>query len=66
MLFDEISTVTPEVQTKLLRVIQDKEFLPLGALENRTVDVRIIAATNEDLKRLIERRDGSARTSTTG
>jgi two-component system response regulator PilR (NtrC family) len=54
VLFDEISTVTPEVQTKLLRVIQDKEFLPLGALENRLVDVRIIAATNEDLKRLIE------------
>jgi DNA-binding NtrC family response regulator len=54
VLFDEISTVTPEVQTKLLRVIQDKEFLPLGALENKTVDVRIIAATNEDLKRLIE------------
>jgi DNA-binding NtrC family response regulator len=54
VLFDEISTVTPEVQSKLLRVIQDKEFLPLGALENRTVDVRIIAATNEDLKQLIE------------
>jgi len=54
VLFDEISTVTPEVQTKLLRVIQDKEFLPLGALESRIVDVRIIAATNEDLKRLIE------------
>jgi len=54
VLFDEISTVTPEVQTKLLRVIQDKEFLPLGALESRIVDVRVIAATNEDLKRLIE------------
>jgi two-component system response regulator PilR (NtrC family) len=54
VLFDEISTVTPEVQTKLLRVIQDKEFLPLGALESRIVDVRIIAATNEDLKQLIE------------
>ncbi len=54
VLFDEISTVTPEVQTKLLRVIQDKEFLPLGALENRLVDVRIIAATNEDLKQLIQ------------
>jgi DNA-binding NtrC family response regulator len=54
VLFDEISTVTPEVQTKLLRVIQDKEFLPLGALENKMVDVRIIAATNEDLRRLIE------------
>jgi DNA-binding NtrC family response regulator len=54
VLFDEISTVAPEVQTKLLRVIQDKEFLPLGALESRVVDVRVIAATNEDLKRLIE------------
>jgi len=54
VLFDEISTVTPEVQTKLLRVIQDKEFLPLGALESRIVDVRVIAATNEDLKHLID------------
>ena len=54
VLFDEISTVAPEVQTKLLRVIQEREFLPLGSLESRTVDVRIIAATNEDLQRLIE------------
>ena len=53
--FDEISTVTPEVQTEAACASsQDKEFLPLGALENRIVDVRIIAATNEDLKRLIE------------
>ena len=54
VLFDEISTVAPEVQTKLLRVMQDREFLPLGALESRTVDVRILAATNEDLRKLIE------------
>jgi two-component system response regulator PilR (NtrC family) len=54
VLFDEISTVAPEVQTKLLRVIQEKEFLPLGSLESKIVDVRIIAATNEDLKGLIE------------
>jgi DNA-binding NtrC family response regulator len=54
VLFDEISTVAPDVQTKLLRVMQDKEFLPLGALESRTVDVRILAATNEDLRHLIE------------
>src|SRR5262245_25878135 len=54
VLFDEISTVAPEVQTKLLRVIQEKEFLPLGALESRTVDVRIIAATSEDLRDLID------------
>ena len=52
-LFDEISTVSPEVQVKLLRVIQEKEFLPLGAIESRVVDVRILAATNEDLKTLV-------------
>jgi len=54
ILFDEISTVAPEVQAKLLRVIQEKEFLPLGAVENRVVDVRILAATNEDLRTLVE------------
>ncbi len=54
VLFDEISTVSPEVQVKLLRVIQEKEFLPLGAVENRVVDVRIVAATNEDLKVLVD------------
>jgi DNA-binding NtrC family response regulator len=54
VLFDEISTVSPEVQVKLLRVIQEKEFLPLGAVESRVVDVRILAATNEDLKTLVD------------
>jgi len=54
VLFDEISTISPEVQVKLLRVIQEKEFLPLGAVESRVVDVRILAATNEDLKQLVE------------
>ncbi len=53
VLFDEISTVAPEVQVKLLRVIQEKEFLPLGAVESRTSDVRILAATNEDLRTLV-------------
>jgi DNA-binding NtrC family response regulator len=54
VLFDEISTVSPEVQVKLLRVIQEKEFLPLGAVESRVVDVRILAATNEDLKTMVD------------
>jgi two-component system response regulator PilR (NtrC family) len=53
VLFDEISTVAPDVQAKLLRVIQEKEFLPLGAVESRKVDVRILAATNEDLIELV-------------
>ena len=53
ILFDEISTVSLEVQAKLLRVMQEREFLPLGALESRSVDVRILAATNEDLRDLV-------------
>jgi DNA-binding NtrC family response regulator len=53
ILFDEITTVAPAVQAKLLRVMQEKEFLPLGAVENRTVDVRILAATNEDIRELV-------------
>src|SRR5438034_414475 len=53
--FDEISTIKPEVQAKLLRVIQEKEFLPLGAVQSEQVDVRIIAATNIDLQVLVQR-----------
>jgi DNA-binding NtrC family response regulator len=52
--FDEISTVKPEVQAKLLRVIQEKEFLPLGSVHSVHVDVRIIAATNIDLQELVQ------------
>ena len=59
VLFDEITSVPGIVQAKLLRVIQEKEFLPLGAVKSRTVDVRILAATNEDIKQLVH--DGSFR-----
>jgi two-component system response regulator PilR (NtrC family) len=59
ILFDEITTVAPAVQAKLLRVIQNKEFLPLGSVESRVVDVRILAATNEDIRKLV--REGSFR-----
>jgi len=54
LFFDEISSIQPEVQAKLLRVIQEREFLPVGAVESVRVDVRIIAATNIDLKDLVE------------
>jgi two-component system response regulator PilR (NtrC family) len=53
VLFDEITTVARAVQAKLLRVIQSKEFLPLGSVEGKKVDVRILAATNEDVKELV-------------
>src|SRR5438874_5800581 len=52
--FDEIGTISLETQAKLLRVIQEKEFMRLGGIENVKVDARIIAATNVDLKRLVE------------
>jgi len=54
---DEISSIRPETQAKLLRVIQEKEFMLLGSTEPIRVDVRIIAATNIDLKTLVERGD---------
>src|SRR5579871_7032391 len=52
--FDEIGTISVETQTKLLRVIQEREFMPLGSAETIKVDVRIVAATNADLKKLVE------------
>ncbi len=52
--FDEIGTINLETQAKLLRVIQDRQFMPVGSAELVTVDVRIIAATNADLKRLVD------------
>ena len=44
----------PETQAKLLRVIQEKEFTPLGSNEVIKVDVRILAATNADLRKMVE------------
>ena len=52
--FDEIGTISLETQTKLLRVIQEREFMPLGSTGTIRVDVRIVAATNADLKRLVD------------
>jgi transcriptional regulator with GAF, ATPase, and Fis domain len=52
--FDEIGTISPETQVKLLRVMQDREFMPLGSNETIRVDVRIIAATNADLRKLVD------------
>jgi DNA-binding NtrC family response regulator len=48
---DEIGDLSLPVQTKLLRILQDKRFRPLGAVEAQSVDVRIIAATNQDLQK---------------
>src|SRR5436853_2346926 len=50
---DEIGNIKLETQAKLLRVIQEKEFMRLGSVETIRVDVRIIAATNADLQKLM-------------
>ena len=52
--FDEIGNIPLETQAKLLRVIQEREFMRLGGMETIKVDVRIIAATNVDLRRMVE------------
>jgi len=51
--FDEIATISHETQAKLLRVIQEREFMRLGGTETIKVDVRIVAASNIDLLTLV-------------
>jgi len=51
---DEIGDVSPMIQLKLLRVLQEKEFEPVGEGKPRKVDVRVIAASNKDLWKLVQ------------
>src|SRR5881296_898896 len=53
LFLDEIGDIPPETQVRLLRVIQEREFTPLGDTTPRRVDVRIIAATNIDLREAV-------------
>src|SRR5262245_58624455 len=52
---DEIGDMSPALQVKVLRVLQEGTFTPVGDTQSRQVDVRIIAATHRDLKRMVER-----------
>lgn len=54
-LLDEIGDMSPSLQVKVLRILQEGTFIPVGGTESRKVDVRIIAATNKDLKKMIEK-----------
>src|SRR5579864_7197244 len=59
LFLDEIGTMSMETQAKILRVLQDRKFMHLGGVQELQVDVRIIAATNVDLKQQV--RDGKFR-----
>jgi transcriptional regulator with PAS, ATPase and Fis domain len=53
-LLDEVGDMTPALQVKLLRVLQEGTFLPVGGTQTKKVDVRIIAATNRDLAAMVK------------
>ncbi len=54
LFLDEIATASPGLQVKLLRVLQEREFEPVGSNKTEKVDVRIVMATNVDLEREVE------------
>ena len=57
LFLDEIAEMSPSMQVKLLRLIQEHEFYRVGGTEPIRVDIRFIAATNQDLKKAVERGD---------
>jgi DNA-binding NtrC family response regulator len=54
LFLDEVEDLSPALQAKLLRVVQDREVRPLGASTTRRVDVRLVAASNRDLWQMVE------------
>jgi PAS domain S-box-containing protein len=59
LFLDEVTSLSPAAQVKILRVIQEREYEPLGAVRSKSADIRIIAAANQELEPLVK--DGSFR-----
>jgi formate hydrogenlyase transcriptional activator len=57
LFLDEVGDIPPEIQPKLLRALQEREFERLGGTQTKKVNVRLVAATNRDLEKMIESRE---------
>ncbi len=56
LFLDEVDSLSPQAQVKLLRLLQSREYRPLGSSQTRIADIRVIAAANVDLERLVQER----------
>jgi DNA-binding NtrC family response regulator len=54
LFIDEVADMSPDVQGKLLRALQEREFIPVGGTQSRKMNVRLISATNRDLKEMVK------------